>query len=185
MILITIIHRLAIPPRIFLHVLCDQYYNTLLYGFILEIWSNLIYQESKRALAILLSILRYVWHSPFLFSFKTKLRTYCVADQRLDRNGLCAYGDNTCWELINCLRSFLHIPIQWAMRNWSTLFQSLIVLQSASFLGLETWVHHDVIKWKHFPRYWLFVREFTGPRWIPRTKASDAELWYFLWSAPE
>ena len=27
--------------------------------------------------------------------------------------------------------------------------------------------------------------EFTGPRWIPLTKASDAELWYFLWSAPE
>ena len=27
--------------------------------------------------------------------------------------------------------------------------------------------------------------EFTGPRWIPCTKASDVELWYFLWSAPE
>ena len=27
--------------------------------------------------------------------------------------------------------------------------------------------------------------EFTGQRWIPLTKASDAELWYFLWSAPE
>ena len=27
--------------------------------------------------------------------------------------------------------------------------------------------------------------EFTGPRWIPHTKASDAELWYFLWSASE
>ena len=25
--------------------------------------------------------------------------------------------------------------------------------------------------------------EFTGPRWIPRTKASDVELWCFLWSA--
>ena len=24
--------------------------------------------------------------------------------------------------------------------------------------------------------------EFTGPRWIPRTKASDADLWCFLWS---
>ena len=24
--------------------------------------------------------------------------------------------------------------------------------------------------------------EFTGHRWIPLTKASDAELWYFLWS---
>ena len=27
--------------------------------------------------------------------------------------------------------------------------------------------------------------EFTGPRWITRTKASDAELSCFLWSAPE
>ena len=27
--------------------------------------------------------------------------------------------------------------------------------------------------------------EFTGHRWIPLTKASDAELWCFHWSAPE
>ena len=27
--------------------------------------------------------------------------------------------------------------------------------------------------------------EFAGLRWIPRTKASDAELWCFLWSAHE
>ena len=27
--------------------------------------------------------------------------------------------------------------------------------------------------------------EFTGPRWIPHTKASGAELWCFLWSASE
>ena len=27
--------------------------------------------------------------------------------------------------------------------------------------------------------------EFTGPRWIPHTKASDAELWYLFWSASE
>ena len=45
--------------------------------------------------------------------------------------------------------------------------------------------HDDVIKWKHFPRYWPFVWEFTSDRWIPLTKASDAELWGFLWSAPE
>ena len=25
--------------------------------------------------------------------------------------------------------------------------------------------------------------EFTGLRWIPHTKASDAEIWYFLWFA--
>ena len=31
----------------------------------------------------------------------------------------------------------------------------------------------------------LLCGEFTGHRWIPRTKASEAELWCFLWSAPE
>ena len=31
----------------------------------------------------------------------------------------------------------------------------------------------------------LLCREFTGHWWIPRTKASDAELWCFLWPAPE
>ena len=45
--------------------------------------------------------------------------------------------------------------------------------------------HDDAIKWKHFPRYWPFVRGIRRSRWIPRTKASDAELWCFLWSAPE
>ena len=43
--------------------------------------------------------------------------------------------------------------------------------------------HDDVIKWKHFPRNWPFVREIHRSRWIPHTKASDAELWCFLWSA--
>ena len=27
--------------------------------------------------------------------------------------------------------------------------------------------------------------EFSGHRWIPLTKSSDAELWCFLWSAHE
>ena len=39
--------------------------------------------------------------------------------------------------------------------------------------------HDDVIRWKHFPRYWSFVREF------PAQMASNAGLWCFLWSAPE
>ena len=28
-------------------------------------------------------------------------------------------------------------------------------------------------------------REFTGDRWIPRTKVSDAQLWCFIWYASE
>ena len=45
--------------------------------------------------------------------------------------------------------------------------------------------HDDVIKWKYFPRHWLFGMESTGDRWIPLTKASDAEIWWFLDSAHE
>ena len=37
--------------------------------------------------------------------------------------------------------------------------------------------HDDVIEWKHFSRYWPFVQGIHRSRWIPRTKASDAELW--------
>ena len=33
--------------------------------------------------------------------------------------------------------------------------------------------HDDVIKWKHFPRYWSLCREFTSHRWISLTEASD------------
>ena len=34
-------------------------------------------------------------------------------------------------------------------------------------------------------RYWPFVRRIHRSRWIPHTRASDAELWCLLWSAPE
>ena len=45
--------------------------------------------------------------------------------------------------------------------------------------------HDDVIKWKHFLRYWPLWGESTGHRWIPPKKASDAKLSCFLWSTPE
>ena len=31
----------------------------------------------------------------------------------------------------------------------------------------------------------LLWRESTAHRWIPLTKASDAELWFFIWRSPE
>ena len=39
--------------------------------------------------------------------------------------------------------------------------------------------HDDVIKWKHFPRNWLFV---WGIHWPP---VNSPELWCFIWSASE
>ena len=41
--------------------------------------------------------------------------------------------------------------------------------------------HDDVIRWKHLPGYWPFVRGIH--RWIPSTKAGDAELCCFRRSA--
>ena len=35
------------------------------------------------------------------------------------------------------------------------------------------------------PQHISTCGESTGHRWIPPTKASDAELWCFLWSAPQ
>ena len=48
-----------------------------------------------------------------------------------------------------------------------------------------TRLHDDVMKRKHFPRYWPFVREIPRlPVNFPQ-KASVAVLWCFLWSARE
>ena len=43
----------------------------------------------------------------------------------------------------------------------------------------------DVVKWKHFHVIGPLWGESIGDRCIPLTKASDAELWHFLWSAEQ
>ena len=43
----------------------------------------------------------------------------------------------------------------------------------------------DVIKWKHFLVNDPLWGESSGHRWIPLTKTGDADIWCFLWSAPE
>ena len=53
--------------------------------------------------------------------------------------------------------------------------------------GMLTWIigHDDVIRWKHFPRYWPYVRGIHRSLVSSHTKASDAELWCFLRSVPD
>ena len=53
------------------------------------------------------------------------------------------------------------------------------------FLVWTSCWYDDVIKWKHFPRYWPFVQGINRSWLILHIKASDVELWCFLWSAPE
>ena len=44
--------------------------------------------------------------------------------------------------------------------------------------------HDDVIKWKHFPRNWPFVRGIHRSRWIPRTKGQwrGALMFSLIWA---
>ena len=59
-------------------------------------------------------------------------------------------------------------------RNGLTFVRCQTIIWNNDDLSL----HGDVIKWKHFPRYW------PGHWWILHTKASDAEFSCFLWSPP-
>ena len=73
-------------------------------------------------------------------------------------------------------------------KTWKKLQRASCVVRSyekTSETAIVMPVMIQVIKWKHFPRHWPLCGEFTGDQWIPRTKASDGEFWYFLWSASE
>ena len=56
--------------------------------------------------------------------------------------------------------------------------------------GLQWYIHRLVLLMMTSSNVSIFCvtgplcGEFTGHRWIPHTKASNAELWCFLWSVP-
>ena len=64
------------------------------------------------------------------------------------------------------------------------VFNTYVKLYNPKYSAVDRGDHDDVIKWKHFHAIVSLCAKFTGHRWISRTKASDAELWCFLWSAP-
>ena len=61
-------------------------------------------------------------------------------------------------------------------------FNSLCCNENSSHYFALPKCHDDVIKWKHFPCYWPFVRGIL--RWPVNSphKANDSGLWCFLWS---
>ena len=55
------------------------------------------------------------------------------------------------------------------------------VVSTAAVDGLAPPDHDDVvIKWKHFPRYWPFVREFTGPGEAQRPVTRSFDVFFDL-----
>ena len=88
-----------------------------------------------------------------------------------------------------CMQAFKHTTLWITMRE----------LQECTAVATSCREAFYLMRWKQFriTSYFMMTSsngnifrvtghlcgEFTGPRWIPRTKASDAELWCFLWSA--
>ena len=113
-------------------------------------------------------------------------------------------GQNFCYQILFCTR-LLSIRLQdvllricgaWINDHTNYVKRDVINYTPLPYVGAVTpphsnpdklilVSHDDVIEWKHFPRNWPFVRGIHRPRWIPHTKASDAELWCFLWSTSE
>ena len=55
-----------------------------------------------------------------------------------------------------------------------------IYLGSSQLIEFSWLSNDDVIKWKHFPCCWSFVRGIQRHRWIPLTKASDALMFSLI-----
>ena len=96
----------------------------------------------------------------------------------------CYFQRFITWLLLITMIRYLELLIrQWVFWYISDTkyryFRVSIKLDSGKYSDYD-----DVIKWKHFPRYWHFVGESMGHRWIPLAKTSGAELCCFLWSAP-
>ena len=67
----------------------------------------------------------------------------------------------------------MHMTVVWE-------FGAVSASREADALTKNWCIHDDVVKWKHFRVTGPLCREFTGHRWIPLTKASDAEFWCFF-----
>ena len=63
---------------------------------------------------------------------------------------------------------------------FSCIFVKLSCIFPGAPLNMMTPSHGNI-----FRVTGLLCGEFAGHRWIPLTKASDSELWCFLWSVPE
>ena len=53
--------------------------------------------------------------------------------------------------------------------HWTKIMEDVCKEVNTSMKIIIYMYHDDVIKWKHFPYYWPFVRRIPGHRWIPLT----------------
>ena len=88
--------------------------------------------------------------------------------------------------MVICVFPHLAIRVTWIV-DWSLSWDTPICMRQLShellWRTILTWRRHQMET--SIALLALLWGETTGHRWIPLTKASDAVLWCFLWSAPE
>ena len=83
-----------------------------------------------------------------------------------------------CWSLCcQCINRH-EVDYEWQRGLFFTMTSSNGNISASLALYVPFGIPHKL-------SYPYICGEFTGHRWIPRTKAFDAKLWCFLWSAPE
>ena len=108
------------------------------------------------------------------------------ADQRKHQ---CSASWPLCGEF-TCHRSPVNSPHKGSVTRKMFPFDDVIMKMQMSFAKLRpsdvtvTMIHpiehDDVIKCKHFPRHRSFVREITGPRWIPSQRPATRSFDVFF-----
>ena len=85
---------------------------------------------------------------------------------------------------------FMHVVTILQKKLWDKIHKYRYVGSSRAWIDWNIHVHISSVpmmkssNWNLFRDAGPLCGVFTGHRWIPRTKARDAELWCFLWSAP-
>ena len=138
-----------------------------------------------------------------------------VNQATIDSNNACSapiHYLNQCWYIVNSThRNIFECNFIW---NWKIfIFENAFGFFSAkwrrfrqcnkandSVVSLHKMGRCCMVSLRNWSKRWLMMTssngnifrvtghlcgEFTDLRWIPRTKASDAELWRFLWSVPD
>ena len=132
-----------------------------------EVWSH--QTATSALLAIVLSIKRFSHHWAFVGGIH------------------CSAAEQTVESPVSLVMTAL------CNGQWTNVYTEFAVLSGVFLEGCQgrftsrkhVTMHDDVMKLNIFRVAGPLWRKFTGYRWIPLTKASDAELWCFLSSAPE
>ena len=142
-----------------------------------DAWMSKATAPKDRVLVVLIVSFKLVWH----ILIWTKLPIFCRRSFQTDvmawchTNGFVQDCSNSTANALELLPSCTKLSVY-----SKHVAHKICCVYINSYFGIMLGMHDDVIKWKHFPRYWPFVRGIHRSTVNSLTKASDAELWCFL-----